>query len=302
MILKCLATDSHVLQHHVLQHHVPCRVCGQVGLNPVLSQECEAPPDVANLANGIAWCPTCSLVQRTEPISSTRSFGILPAGEEEKQSARLMAERLCETRQLGPDSLVVEIAGNGPELLKSYHQQGIPVLAVGPAHQPVRTIEFEESVCAISGTFGTDLALELVRANRRADVIHINDAFANMTDLNGVVAGLATLMKPDGVVVAVVPYLKDHSEFNAVDREDLCYFSLTSLTQLFGQHGLEIVDVERVKSHGGLFRITAARFGTTSVTTAVHDLMDDEAAWVRDPDIHQLFGDAIAPRQDQWAA
>jgi len=78
--------------------------------------------------------------------------------------------------------------------------------------------------------------------------------------------------------------------------------ALTSLTQLFGQHGLEIVDVERMKNRGGRIRITAARFGTTSVTTAVHDLMNEESAWVRDLDSDQLFGEAIAPSQDRWAA
>ena len=211
-----------------------------------------------------------------------------------------MADRLCQTRQLGPASLVVEIAGSDPDLLQRYHQAGIPVLAVESARHAVQIAE--QDAYTISETFGPELAMQLVRANQRADVIHVNDAFANMTDLNGVVAGIATLIKSNGVVVVAVPYLKDHSEFAANHREHVCLFSLTSLTQLFGQHGLEIVDVEWVTNPGEAIRITAARFGTTSVTTAVHDLMDDEAAWVRDPGIYQLFGEAIAPSQDRWAA
>ena len=36
---------------------------------------------------------------------------------------------------------------------------------------------------------------------------------------------------------------------------------------------------------------------------AVHDLMDDEAEWVRDPGFYQSFGETLTPpTNERWAA
>jgi len=97
-------------------------------------------------------------------------------------------------------------------------------------------------VRTISEFFGQDLAQQLARNGERADVIHANNVLAHVADLNGAVAGFATLLKARGVVVVEAPYLKDlldHVEFDTIYHEHLCYFSLTALTQLFGQQGLE---------------------------------------------------------------
>lgn len=210
--------------------------------------------------------------------------------------ARTIADRLRETRKLGPDSLVVEVASNDGYLLQWYHKAGVPVLGIEPARNIAQVAESERGVRTISEFFGRDLAHQLVRDGMRADVIHANNVLAHVADLNGAVAGFATLLKPDGVVVVEAPYLKDlldHVEFDTIYHEHLCYFSLTALTLLFGQQGLEIFDVERLKIHGGSLRIHAAKAGTTSVKPSVHDLLEEEATWVRDPEFYQSFGERV---------
>lgn len=210
--------------------------------------------------------------------------------------ARSIADRLRETRDLDSGSLVVEIASNDGYLLQWYHKSGVPVLGIEPARNIAQVAESERGVRTISEFFGRDLALQLVRDGHRADVIHANNVLAHVADLNGVVAGFATLLKPEGVVVVEAPYLKDlldHVEFDTIYHEHLCYFSLTALTQLFGQHGLEIIDVERLSIHGGSLRIYAAKAGTASVQSAVYDLLEEESEWVRDPDFYQSFGERV---------
>ena len=210
--------------------------------------------------------------------------------------ARTIAERLSDERRLGPESLVVEIASNDGYLLQWYHKAGIPVLGIEPARNIARVAESERGVRTISEFFGQNLALDLARSGQRADVIHANNVLAHVADLNGVVAGFATLLKPDGVAVIEAPYLKDlldHVEFDTIYHEHLCYFSLTALTQLFGQHGMEIIDVERLKIHGGSLRIVAAKTGNMAVKPSVHALLDEEAEWVRDAEFYQSFGERV---------
>lgn len=289
MMLELSLTDS-----STDQYQLPCRICSQVGLNPVgpLShRDSESAPPM-----DLAWCPACSLVQWTS-LPDARTPRIIP-GSRASVAAQGLVDRLQKARQLGPDSLIVGAAGN-IELLKLYRDSAIPVLAIEPATESA-------DLRTICGAFSQDMALELSRANLRADVIHASNSLLNSADLNSVVAGFVTLLKPDGLVVAEVPYLKTLADcvgFNTLDRAELCLYSLTALTQLFGQHGLEIVDAERVKSGGGLLRIMAVRSGTASIQPAVYELLDDEAVWIRDPAFYQSFGETLAPStHDRWAA
>lgn len=288
------------------QLQVPCRVCGQVGLNSVISRDDQPVVQESKWPVDLAWCPTCSLVQWTDegPGDGEMAESSVGIGRTPREECQWMAHGIVEARQLNGDSLVVEIAAADTDLLTCYQGAGVPVMSI----QPVRNVEAdaEAKIDTICGAFDHELALELVHSQHRADVVHAGGTFAHLANLNGVVSGIATLLKPDGIVVVEVSYLKDLANrvgFNTLSREELCYFSLTSLTQLFGQHGLEIVDVQRRKACGGTLRIMAARSGTMCVSPAVHELMADEIDWVRDAGFYQSFGETLAPSShDRWAA
>ena len=57
--------------------------------------------------------------------------------------------------------------------------------------------------------FTQALGAQLAAEGLGADVIHANNVLAHVADTNGFVAGLATLVKEDGVIVIEVPYAKD---------------------------------------------------------------------------------------------
>ena len=212
----------------------------------------------------LAWCPACSLVQITETVPPEKMFReyayFSSFSDTMVQHARQIAESLTDRCQLHGESLVVEVASNDGYLLQWYQLAGVPVLGIEPARNIARVAEEQKGVPTISEFFGRELADQLVASGQRADVIHANNVLAHVPDLNGVVAGFKTLLKPNGVVVVEAPYLKDlieHVEFDTIYHEHLCYFSLTALDRLFRRHGLEIVDAERLPIHGGSLRIFA---------------------------------------------
>jgi hypothetical protein len=47
----------------------------------------------------------------------------------------------------------------------------------------------------------------------------------------------------------------DACEFDTIYHEHLCYFSLSALDYCFRRNGLAVVDVERIKIHGGSLRL-----------------------------------------------
>jgi hypothetical protein len=81
---------------------------------------------------------------------------------------------------------------------------------------------------------------------------------AHAADTNGLVEGIGILLKDEGVAVIEVPYVKDlidHSEFDTIYHEHLCYFSVTSLDRFFRRHGLFLNEVKRLAIHGGSLRL-----------------------------------------------
>jgi hypothetical protein len=89
-------------------------------------------------------------------------------------------------------------------------------------------------------------------------------------------------LKDSGTAVIESPYVKDlidRGEFDTIYHEHLCYYSLTSLAYLFGQHNLVIQDVERIPIHGGTLRLFVGKKGFSKPSQAVQDLMAEEDAW-----------------------
>ncbi|EMI55785.1 NDP-hexose 3-C-methyltransferase protein [Rhodopirellula sallentina SM41] len=241
-------------------------------------------------------CEECSLVQITETVPPESLFSeyayFSSFSDTMVAHARKIAERLTRERSLDAGSLVVEVASNDGYLLQWYKKAGVPVLGIEPAKNIAEVAVRERDVDTIAEFFGRDIAERLAGEGTQADIIHANNVLAHVADLNGVVAGFKTLLNQNGRVVVEAPYLGDFIdavEFDTVYHEHLCYFSLTALVRLFASHGLEIVDVERLKIHGGSLRIHAAHAGTTAVSKSVVDLLAQESGWVFDETHHNEF-------------
>jgi hypothetical protein len=101
---------------------------------------------------------------------------------------------------------------------------------------------------------------------------------AHVPDVNGVIAGIARVLRPDGVAIIETPYVRDmieKLEFDTIYHEHLFYYSLSSIAALLKGNGLTVVDVERIAIHGGTLRVYAALSGTPS--DAVVGLLADES-------------------------
>jgi len=272
-----------------------CRGCGRSGLEVVLDLGqmplANAILEEADLARpepryplALAYCPDCWLVQITETVAPELLFReyayFSSVSDEFVEHARAIAERLIVERGLGPDSLVVELASNDGYLLQHYATAGVPVLGIDPARN-VAEVATARGVPTLAEFFTLELADELARSGRTADVVHANNVIAHVPDLNGFVAGIARILKPGGVAVVETPYLRElveRLEFDTIYHEHVFYHSLTALSGVFERNGLGVVDVERLAVHGGSLRVFAAHSGAAEATRAVHSLLAEEAA------------------------
>jgi SAM-dependent methyltransferase len=237
----------------------------------------------------LAFCPHCSLVQITRTVPPEQLFRryayASSFSETMLRHSRTLAGRIIRSRRIRQDSLVLEIGSNDGYLLQFYRRAGIPVLGIEPAENIARMAVCQRGIPTLREFFGIALARSMARTGRLADVVHANNVLAHVPDLNGFVAGMAIVLKADGVAVIEVPYVRDlidRVEFDTIYHEHLCYFSLTALDRVFRRHGLRIADVERIAIHGGSLRVFVDKAGVPSArprAPSVRNLLAEEAAW-----------------------
>ncbi len=209
----------------------------------------------------VVFCRDCSLVQITETVPPEILFCnyvyFSSFSDTAVVSAKAIAQRLTRERKLGENSLVMEAASNDGYLLRHYRDLGVPVLGIEPAAN-VAEIAERNGVRTRCAFFGREEGERLASAGMRCDVFHANNVLAHVADLNGFVAGVKTVLKPDGLASIEVPYLGelvDKLEFDTIYHEHLCYFSATALDRLFARHALLLSDFERLPIHGGSLRL-----------------------------------------------
>jgi SAM-dependent methyltransferase len=235
----------------------------------------------------LVFCTRCALVQITESVPPDVLFReyvyFSSFSDTMLRHAMELSRRMITERRLSPESMVVEAASNDGYLLRNYKAAGVGVLGIEPARNVAKVAREQHGIPTREDFFNDTLAQELVSDGIRADVFHAHNVLAHVPDLNGFIAGVRAILKPTGVAVLEVPYVKDmldHCEFDTIYHEHLCYFSLTTLDRCFRRHGLVIVDVERVAIHGGSLRLFAIPVERVNgVPPRVSTLLAEEAMW-----------------------
>jgi SAM-dependent methyltransferase len=209
----------------------------------------------------VVFCEDCGLVQITETVPPEILFSnyvyFSSFSDTAIASAKTIARRLVIERKLDKSSLIIEAASNDGYLLQHYRDLSVPVLGIEPAAN-IAAIAERNGVPTRCAFFGREVGERLASEGMRCDVFHANNVLAHVADLNGFVAGVKAVLKPDGIASIEVPYLGelvDKLEFDTIYHEHLCYFSATALDRLFERHGLLLSDVERLPIHGGSLRV-----------------------------------------------
>src|SRR5215813_12731432 len=274
-----------------------CRFCSadlrhtfvDLGMSPLC--ESYVPADRANAMEAFyplhaKVCESCLLVQLEEFVSGEDIFTeyayFSSYSDSWVEHARRYVEAMVERFGLNANSLVVELASNDGYLLQHVVKRGIPALGIEPAANVAKVAQ-EQGSDTLVRFFGRETARDLVVEGKRADLIAANNVMAHVPDLNDFVAGFEILLADDGVVTIEVPHLLrlvEDNQFDTIYHEHFQYFSCLTAQNVLARHGLQLFDVEELKSHGGSLRLYAQResTGIHSVGQRVIDLTERERA------------------------
>lgn len=212
------------------------------------------------------------------------------------EHAKAYAERMIAERELHARSLVVELASNDGYLLRWFAERGMRVHGVEPTASTARAA-LDLGIPTTVEFFGVDLARTLVAAHGRADLVVANNVLAHVPDINDFVGGIAELLAPAGVATIEFPHLLElleRIEYDTIYHEHFSYLSLISASAIFERHGLRVVDVDRLPTHGGSLRLHVTHTGSHPVGERVTSLFERERAFGLDGvEVYRGFAERV---------
>jgi hypothetical protein len=273
----------------------PCRFCGSplehvfadLGASPLANsnlreEDLDQPERFYPLTAYV--CGECFLVQLPESASPQEIFShyvyFSSTSESWLRHAEAYVEGITERLGLGPESQVVELASNDGYLLQYFVERGIPALGVEPAANVAATA-IERGIPTRVAFFGTETASALVDEGVAPDLVLGNNVLAHVPGLNDFVEGVRILLAPTGTATFEFPHLLqliEQTEFDTIYHEHYSYFSLLTVQRVFAAHGLEVVDVEELRSHGGSLRLFVRHHGAEPTGPRVAELVERERA------------------------
>jgi hypothetical protein len=198
---------------------------------------------------------------------------------------------------LGKSSRVVEVASNDGYLLQYFVAKDVPCLGVDPAANCAKAAWDLRRVPTEVAFFGSATARRLREQGGPADLIIANNVLAHVPDINDFVAGFKVLLADRGVATFEFPHLLEmirNVEFDTIYHEHYSYLSLLALDPLFARHGLAVIDVERLSTHGGSLRLYVAHRDGAAPAASVDELRREEAsAGLNRIETYDAFGDRV---------
>ena len=271
-----------------------CRLCGQplrrVILDLGMSPLCESFLRADQLDDmepfyplRVFACDACWLVQLAEYVSPQEIFGEYAYFSSFSDSwlahGRAYADQMVASLGLDASSLVVELGSNDGYLLRYFAAQGIPVLGIEPAANVAATAR-DAGITTLVEFFGSGVARGLADTGQRADLMVVNNVLAQVPGLNDFLEGVRLLLKPDGLLTIEFPHLLrtlQGNQFDQIYHEHFSYFSLLSARAALEAHGLAVVDVQELPTHGGSLRLHARHVGSAAAPSpSVAQIVDAE--------------------------
>lgn len=262
----------------------------------------ERPAEEATYPAELLFCPKCTLVQLGCIVDPAVLFP--PDYPYTSGTTRILHTNFAEMVEdcsanipgIAPGDLVVDIGSNDGTLLSKWQAKGFTVHGIEPTDK--YKLAEERGIPSTNAFITRESAAAVKAKTGPAKVVTATNVFAHIEDIHSVVEAIKSLMAPDGLFISESHYLMtllETCQYDTIYHEHLRYYSLTSLKYLLEAHGLEVVRVKKIPTHGGSIRVYAAAKGSHTVQDNVRELLaEEERLGVRDEKALFAFADRVA--------
>ena len=169
-----------------------------------------------------------------------------------KTYAETFCERFLERAGQKPQK-VFEVASNDGTFLKPFVKRGSEVCGFDPA-QNIAEMAEEDGVATECVFFNRDTAQDLLKSQGQGDIIFARNVLPHVPDPVSVLAGMATLLKADGMGAIEFHYsgtILEELHYDSVYHEHFHYFSIKNLMDMLQNLGLHPFDIAESPISGG---------------------------------------------------
>ncbi len=285
---------------------VSCRGCSaqllltflDLGASPIandlISGETLVSPEVFYPLH-VMTCTNCSLVQIPEVAKREALFRsdyvyFSSYSTSWLEHSQAYASKMIELLNLSEQDLVIEVASNDGYLLQYFRENGVQVLGIEPS-SGVAEVAIEKGISTVIDFFGMEVAKKLA-FEKKPKLMVGNNVLAHVPDLHDFIKGFSLLIAPEGLITFEFPHIVSlikNNQFDTIYHEHYSYLSVTSLAPIFESHGLRIIEVERLNTHGGSIRIYVGRADSSwKISDSVATILREETQ--NDPRNKAIWG------------
>jgi len=249
---------------------VQCRNCRSAGLSllydfgrlplggyllPTAALARQAP----TFANALAICGACGLVQQASDSAREALVELVYSNYQPTYSmsaaVRAYQESLLDTavRLSGVQSgdAVIEIGSNDGYVLGLLKHRSLAPVGFDPSIDPALA---RSGYRIFREYFGAASARRYAGAHGTVKLVISRHTLEHAFEPVDFVEGIAAVLAPDGVAVLEVPYLQlqmMNNQFQSMGVQHVCFFTLGSLSDMFGRVGLRVRDAWFCQMDGG---------------------------------------------------
>jgi hypothetical protein len=281
-----------------------CRVCNSRELESILDLGSQPlPAEYGRTAEEVLdvfplhmrVCPKCGLGQLGEYVLPERIFHqdypyISSASSTWVEHARNYAVSMQSNLALSKDSLVVELASNDGYLLSAFQSLGFPVLGIEPADN-VASIARAAGIPTMTKFFGVQTATEILTNYGHPRLIVANNVFAHIPDMHDFTEGMSVLADNKTIITIENPSFTEllkRTLFDTIYHEHYSYLTAHSVREVARAHGLDLVHVDQLTTHGGSNRYWLSRSSHIDETVSF-TLEAERDAGLFDPRVWEAF-------------
>ncbi len=261
-------------------------------LNPNTKTESTKYPLEVNLCNK---CYNCQLSYVVDPkkmfknylyLSSTSSIFV--------DHFKKAADKYIKKFKLKSNSCIIDIGSNDGIALKPFLDKGFNnIIGVEPAKN-IAILAKKKGIKTINSFFNNQI---LNKIKHKSDLIMASNVFAHTDQIDEITQTVKKILKDKGLFIVEIQYLlntlKDYT-FDNIYHEHVNYWCLHSLKTYFEKFDLQVIDAEKIDTHGGSLRVYISKKNKFKISKNVKKILDNELkSGIKDGKIFDNFREIV---------
>jgi NDP-4-keto-2,6-dideoxyhexose 3-C-methyltransferase len=193
---------------------------------------------------------------------------------------RNKVDRICNSVELKPGDLVLDIGSNDSTTLQCYPNQGLHLVGIDPTG--VKFSSFYPAYIDLIPDFFSAKLVKQKFPDKKAKIVTSFSMFYDLEDPTNFMQQVFEVLDDDGVWVfeqSYLPAMLATNSFDTVCHEHLEFYTLKQIKWMADRVGFAIIDVEFNDINGGSFSVTVSKQkGSAEISPKVKKILDQEVA------------------------